>query len=76
MSKLGMMPHRRIGAARSYDVHNNTTGVVVIRNVTASQVVASYLISPTAQQVIDTVASRSFVDANGYRCSAHMSISG
>jgi hypothetical protein len=73
---MGMMPKRRIGRARLYDVFNNTTGVVVIRAIEADQVVATYLTSLTAQQVIDGVATRSFIDSNNYRCAAHMSISG
>jgi hypothetical protein len=76
MARMGMMPHRRIGRARLFDVFNNTTGAVVARALAADQVVSSYLTSLTEEQVIDGVATRSFIDSNNYRCCAHMSISG
>ena len=70
---MGMMPKRRIGRARSYDVFNNS-GAVAIRNVTASEVATTYLTSLTADQVIEGVATRSYVDSDGLRCTAHMAI--
>jgi hypothetical protein len=71
---LGMLPARRIGSARSFDVHDNTTGEVVIRNVNAVEVVTTYAPSLTPEEVISGVAAWSYVDSDGVRISAHMSI--
>jgi hypothetical protein len=72
--RLGMLPHRRIGRARAYDVHDNATGTVIVRNVTAATVAATYAPSLTAEAVIDSVAQHHFVDSDGVRVSAHMAI--
>ena len=72
---MGLMPHRRIGRARSYDVIDNTTGAIVIRNVTAEEVVATYQTSLTVEGVL-CVAGYSYVDSDGYRVTAHMQIAG
>jgi hypothetical protein len=71
---LGFLPRRRIGRARSYDVFDDA-GVVVIRNITA-EAATTYAISLTAEEVIDGVATRHFVDSDGFRITSHMSIAG
>jgi hypothetical protein len=76
MSKLGMLPSRRIGRSRAYDVWDNTTGDLVIRNVTAQEVATTYATSLTAEDVVDGVATRHFVDSDGMRVCAHMAITG
>ena len=58
-----------------FDVFDGA-GAVVVRNISADQVVASYLTSLTAEQVASTVANFSYVDSDGYRCAGHMSIVG
>jgi hypothetical protein len=69
---LGMLPRRRIGRARAYDVFD-AAGAVVIRNITADAV-TTYATSLTAEEVIDGVATRHFIDSNGFRITAHMAI--
>jgi hypothetical protein len=51
-------------------------GNVVIRNVTAAEVSATYMPSLTAEDVVDRVAQEHHVDADNYRVVAHFSISG
>jgi hypothetical protein len=68
-----MLPRRRIGRARSYDVWDQTTGELMIRNVTASGA-AAYATSLTAEEVIDGVATRNFIDGDGFRITSHMAI--
>jgi hypothetical protein len=45
---------------------------VVIRNITATEVVATYCTSLTADQVLEGVASRSYIDSDNYRVAAHI----
>ena len=47
---MGLMPHRRIGRARSYNVFSEADVTVVIRNVTADEIVASYCTSLTVEE--------------------------
>ena len=65
---------RRAGPAMRFDIHNDTTGALVVRNIDAATVSASHATSLTAQQVIDRVAAEHHVVSNGVRVSAHMSI--
>ena len=58
-----------------FDVHD-ASGNEVVRNISAEEVVASYLTSLTAEQVASAVANYSYVDSDTFRCSGHMSISG
>jgi hypothetical protein len=71
---LGRLPRRRIGRARSFDVHDNVTGNVVVRNITAAEVVANHAPSLTAEQVIAGVAEWHHVDSDNMRITAHMAI--
>jgi hypothetical protein len=71
---LGMMKSRRIGRARAYDCHNNTTGELVIRNITADEAALTYAVSKTPEEIIDDVATKHFCDSDGFRISAHMAI--
>jgi hypothetical protein len=74
--RLGMLPKRRIGRAKAFDVFDNSDGSIVVRNVTADQVVATYCPSLTAEGVISGVAEWHHIDADGYRVAAHFSIAG
>lgn len=65
---------RRAGRALQFDVFNNTTGAVVIRNIDADAVIASYCTSLTAEEVMAGVAGYSYVDADTFRVTAHMAI--
>jgi hypothetical protein len=67
-----MLPRRRIGRARAYDVWDSA-GTVLIRNITADAV-TTYATSLTEEAVIDGVATRHFIDADGFRITAHMAI--
>jgi hypothetical protein len=69
---LGFLGRRRIGRARSYDVFDDAGGVV-IRNITA-EAATTYATSLNAEQVIDGVATRHFVDSDGFRITSHMAI--
>jgi hypothetical protein len=72
---LGLLPRRRIGRATFFDVHNNVTGNVMVRNTTAQEVVATYCPSlPDAEAVIAGVAERHHIDADNMRITAHMAI--
>jgi hypothetical protein len=71
---LGALPRRRIGRARSYDVFD-AAGTVVIRNISA-ETATIYVSSLTAEDVVDGVATRHFIDADGFRITAHMAIAG
>jgi hypothetical protein len=74
--RLGMLPKRRIGMAKKFDVHD-ADGSVLIRAIDADQVVASFAPSLTAEEVIVGVAERHYIDAdNNVRITAHMAISG
>jgi hypothetical protein len=70
---LGRLARRRIGRARSFDVWDNATGELVIRNVDA-QAAATYATSLNAEQVIEGVATQHFIDSDGFRITAHMAI--
>jgi hypothetical protein len=59
---------------RIFDVFNNTTGAVVIRNVTVDDVVSTYQTSRTAEQVLRDIAAYSYSDADGYRVTRHFQI--
>jgi hypothetical protein len=69
---LGRLPRKRIGRARSYDVFDDA-GAVVIRNITA-EAATTYVTTLTAEEVIDGVATRHFVDSDGFRITSHMAI--
>jgi hypothetical protein len=70
------MVARRIGRAASYDVFSNADGSVVARNLSATEVVAIYTTSLSAEELMDAVAGYSFVDSEGYRAAAHFQILG
>jgi hypothetical protein len=76
VTKMGMMPRRRIGYAKRFDIWNQITGELVIRNVDAAEVVATYQTSLTADEVIVGVAEQHHLDADNFRVTAHMAISG
>jgi hypothetical protein len=67
---------RRAGRATSFDVFNDTTGALVVRNIDATAVITTYCTGLTAEQVLGGVAGYSYVVNNGFRAAAHMSIQG
>jgi hypothetical protein len=69
-----MLPRRRIGHARAYDVFDDA-GAVVVRNITA-EAATTFATSLTEAEVVEAVATRGFVDADGHRITSHMAISG
>jgi hypothetical protein len=66
----------RWGRATQLDVIDNSTAAVVVRNLTAEEVIASYTVSLTVEDVLAGVAGFSYVDSDGYRVTAHMQIAG
>jgi hypothetical protein len=72
---LGMLKARRIGQGKRFDVWSDA-GELEIRNVTAEEISTTYCTSLTEEQVIDGVAQHHHLDADGFRVTAHMAISG